>query len=55
VFTGQGAQYFAMGRELLKDNSLFYNSMKECEAIIKYVNTEKSKKINLSNRKVRLL
>jgi acyl transferase domain-containing protein len=37
VFTGQGAQYFAMGRELLKENALFFNSMKECEAVIKYV------------------
>jgi myxalamid-type polyketide synthase MxaE and MxaD len=34
VFTGQGAQYFAMGRELLKENPLFLRTMKQCEAII---------------------
>jgi myxalamid-type polyketide synthase MxaB len=34
LFTGQGSQYFAMGRELYETNSLFRKHMDECEAIL---------------------
>eukprot|EP00026_Physarum_polycephalum_P000042 Phypoly_transcript_00042.p1 GENE.Phypoly_transcript_00042~~Phypoly_transcript_00042.p1 ORF type:complete len:1769 (+),score=236.41 Phypoly_transcript_00042:758-5308(+) len=35
VFVGQGAQYFAMGRELLRENSVFLQTMKLCEMLIR--------------------
>ncbi|UKZ78777.1 putative Hybrid PKS-NRPS biosynthetic cluster [Trichoderma virens FT-333] len=34
VFTGQGAQWPAMGRELIKKSSLFRKCIQECEAVL---------------------
>jgi acyl transferase domain-containing protein len=35
VYTGQGAQYFAMGRELINTEPFFHESMMECDTILK--------------------
>jgi acyl transferase domain-containing protein len=35
VFTGQGAQWPAMGRELMEKSPLFRNTIEECEAVLR--------------------
>jgi amino acid adenylation domain-containing protein len=35
IFTGQGAQWAAMGRELLRKSPLFRRSLEACEAVLK--------------------
>ncbi|MEW6736884.1 MAG: type I polyketide synthase, partial [Acidobacteriota bacterium] len=38
-FPGQGSQWWAMGRGLLKEEPLFYNTIKQCDELLsKYVN-----------------
>ncbi|OAA57329.1 Beta-ketoacyl synthase [Cordyceps fumosorosea ARSEF 2679] len=34
VFTGQGAQWFAMGRQLIEESPFFANMLAECEAVL---------------------
>jgi acyl transferase domain-containing protein/acyl carrier protein len=35
VFTGQGAQWYAMGRQLLRDEPIFRDCMHECDRIVR--------------------
>lgn len=35
VFTGQGAQWYAMGRQLLRDEPVFRDCMRECDRIVR--------------------
>ncbi|KAK1445344.1 beta-ketoacyl synthase domain-containing protein [Colletotrichum cuscutae] len=34
IFTGQGAQWFAMGRQLIEESPLFRQSLKRCDSIL---------------------
>lgn len=40
VFNGQGAQWFAMGRELMAAYPTFLNTLDECDAILKALGAE---------------
>ncbi|KAI0857178.1 hypothetical protein F4860DRAFT_528288 [Xylaria cubensis] len=40
VFNGQGAQWFAMGRELMERYSTFLSSLQECDAILASLGAE---------------
>lgn len=35
IFTGQGAQWYAMGRQLIEQNGLFKSILLECESVLK--------------------
>ncbi|KAJ6784017.1 hypothetical protein PWT90_00304 [Aphanocladium album] len=35
VFTGQGAQWYAMGRQLIQENEYFKNSLRDCESVLR--------------------
>lgn len=35
VFTGQGAQWYAMGRQLIEQNDFFKNTLAECENVLR--------------------